>query len=257
MNAEWIRKLVLEFQPPQFEGVQGFYTEVLVLGSAMLLLRLLMRGEFGYALLIAVWLHAGLHSVRHLPVLAIVVLPLAATEVQAAWDWCADRARKGSAMAVLASIGNDHTKGLARLSVWPAVAVAAIALTNALPFPTDFPEPRYPVSLVTKYSITLALSQVFSTDADGDYLIYRFAPRGRVFVDGRSDMYGPAFTDEYLTALNGSRGWDRVLAKYGVNAALVPSNCGLASLLRGRDGWNTLEDGPNFSLFRRKIVPNR
>ena len=254
MNAEWIRRLVLEFQPPQFEGVPGLYAELLVLASGVLVFRLLARAEFGSALLVGFWLNAAMHSVRHLPVLAIVALPLAAPEVQQAWNWCVARARRGSALAVLDSIGNDHSRGLARLSIWPALAIAAIAFTSMLPFPVDFPEPRYPVSLVTKNADLLAISQVFSTDAVGDYLIYRLSPRVRVFVDGRSDMYGQKLIDEYLTVLNGGRGWDTILARSGTNAALVPANCALASLLRGRAGWVTLEDGPNFAFFRRKIL---
>ena len=253
MNAEWIRKLVLEFQPPQFEGVPGLYAELLVLASAVLVFRLLVRTQFGAALLVAFWLHAALHSVRHLPVLAIVALPFAAAEVEQAWKWCVARARRDSAVAVLDSIGRDHSSGFARVSVCPVLALAAIAFTSALPFPTDFPEPRYPVSTVTRHAMILSVSQVFSTDAIGDYLIYRLSPRVRVFVDGRSDMYGPKLIDEYLTVLNGSRGWNTILDRSGANAALVPSNCGLASLLRGREGWVTLEDGPNFALFRRKI----
>lgn len=257
VNAEWARKLVLEWQAPTFEGVQGLYVELMVLGSAMVLLRCLLRGEFHHVLLLAFWLHAGLHSVRHLPVLSVVVLPLAAVELQQGWDWFASRARRGSAVRVLAGIGDDHRAGLARLSVWPAVAVAAIALSSALPFPADFPPSRYPVAMVTKYSAMLEKSRVFSTDAVGDYLIYRLAAHGTVFVDGRSDMYGPQLTSEYLTALNGGRDWERVLAGYRVNAALIPSNCGLASLLRGREGWEKLEDGPDFTLFQRSAIVDR
>lgn len=248
VNAGWMRDLVLEFQGPRFEGLQGFYSELLVAGSIIVALRLAMRREFGYALLVAFWLHAGLHSVRHLPVLAIVVLPLAGSEIQQLWN----RAARGT----LAAIADDHTPGLARLSIWPAVAVTLIALTSYLPFPSDFPEPRFPVSLVSKYSTMLTLSQVFATDSAGDYLTYRLFPQGRVFIDGRFDVSGPKLTYEYLTVLNGARGWDRIMERYGVNAALVPADCALSSLLRGRPGWITVADGPDFALFRHELVPD-
>jgi len=222
-----------------------------VLGAVVLAFRMITRRDFAHVLLIALWLHAALHSVRHLPVLAIVVLPLAATEAQDAWRWIVRNAKKGSIRATLASVAADHTPGLTRVSILPLAVIAAIALSSALPFPSDFPEPRYPVPIVNRYAGLLERWRVFSTDAYGDYLTYRLYPRGRVFIDGRSDMYGPRLADEYLTALNGAKGWDGVLAKYGVNAALVPSGCALASLLRGRHGWTAIEDGPEFALFHQ------
>src|SRR5579884_1130278 len=134
MNAGWIRQLVLEFQPPKFDGAQGFYAEALVLGAAVLAFRLLTRGDFAHAFLIALWTHAALHSVRHLPLLAIVVLPLAATEAQDAWRHIVRNAPRGSIRATLASVAADHTPGLTRISILPLTAVAAIAATSAMPF---------------------------------------------------------------------------------------------------------------------------
>ena len=38
-----------------------------------------------------------------------------------------------------------------------------------------------------------ARQRVFTSDLWGGYMIYRLYPRTKVFVDGRSDMYGEAF----------------------------------------------------------------
>ena len=252
MNAAWIRQIVLEFQGPRFEGMPGLYAEVLVLGAAMLALRLAMRGDIPRALLLGLWLHAGLQSVRHLPVLAVVALPLAAGELEEAWQWLVRSAQSGALRRTLDSIASDYTEAIGRISVWPAIALALFAATNALPFPTDFPEPRYPVSMVTRYAALLANSRVFSTDSTGDYLTWRLYPYGRVFIDGRSDMYGPRLADEYMTALNGARGWEAVLHRYSVNTVLLPPDAALCSLLRRDARWKTIEDGRDFSLFQRR-----
>ena len=93
----------------------------------------------------------------------------------------------------------------------------------------------------------------FTTDQWGDYLIYRGWPRQKVFIDGRSDFYGAAFGDEYLTLMNGHRGWENVFRKYDVNVALIPLDWPLVSLLDRDPGWRQVREDKLGVLYERIV----
>ena len=69
-------------------------------------------------------------------------------------------------------------------------------------------------------------------DLWGGYLIYREYPRGRVFIDGRSDFYGAEFARKYMKAMGAQAGWERYLSRYGVETVLLPPDAPLAGALK-------------------------
>src|SRR5258708_2009594 len=56
----------------------------------------------------------------------------------------------------------------------------------------------FAVAVARSHLEVLGSSRVLTTDQWGDYLIFRNYPRQRVFVDGRSDFYGPGVGGQYL-----------------------------------------------------------
>ena len=71
----------------------------------------------------------------------------------------------------------------------------------------------------------------------GGYLMYAL-PDEKVFVDGRTDLYGDDFlTNDYLSTARGEPGWRETLDKYGIKLVVVEANSGLARTLRGESDW--------------------
>jgi hypothetical protein len=70
----------------------------------------------------------------------------------------------------------------------------------------------------------------------GGYLIWHLYPNLRVSIDGRMAVYGPARFAEHLTVSELAPGWQEVLARLEVNAAVVRSGSPLVSALRA-SGW--------------------
>ncbi|MGH9653344.1 MAG: hypothetical protein ACRD6B_07740, partial [Bryobacteraceae bacterium] len=77
----------------------------------------------------------------------------------------------------------------------------------------------------------------------------------RVFMDGRSDFYGPAFMTRYLHLLHARYNWQTELRHFGVDAVLVSPKCSLATVLKEASGWHVLYDDGSAILFRRKPLP--
>ncbi|MFO0281986.1 MAG: hypothetical protein ACK532_08735, partial [Acidobacteriota bacterium] len=63
--------------------------------------------------------------------------------------------------------------------------------------------------------------RVFASDQWGDYLLYKLWPANTVFIDGRSDFYGPELGKTYLAIANASRSFSSELERYRVNFLLL------------------------------------
>ena len=251
MNQKWLVEIVEEFQSPNFHAIQGLYFEVLLLTGVFVAIRLLARKEIASALLILAWGHLSLVSVRHVPIFVIVLLPFAASELSSLWRACIVTLPPRSIPGTLDKIGSDHAPSLQRNTIFALLVTVLLAsFSFGLPYPVDFPQPRYPVSLINRHAGLIAGAHVFTTDSWGDYLTFRFYPQQRIFIDGRSDFFGERFSGEYTATLYGHRGWEKVLRENGVDVVMVPADAGLASLLRDRPDWTAVEDAAGVALFR-------
>jgi hypothetical protein len=149
-------------------------------------------------------------------------------------------------------MGTDLGPSFQRFSLWLIpLAAAVVFLTPASWWPRDFPESRFPVALVQNESSRLLGARVFTSDQWADYLIYRGWPRQKVFVDGRSDFYGPSIGNDYLSLMNGRRGWKDLFRKYEFNAALLPREWPLVSLLEQYPGWKQIREDKLGILYER------
>jgi hypothetical protein len=92
-----------------------------------------------------------------------------------------------------------------------------------------------------------------TTDQWGDYLIYT-NPRLKVFVDGRSDFYGPEVGGEYLRLIGGEWDWQQIMEKYQFDLALLPSQFSLTQLLKLSPGWRVLQDDGKRVLLARTLT---
>jgi hypothetical protein len=213
------------------------------------------RRRFVEALWIVYFAHSALQSVRHVTIYVIVAGPLVASEVSTWWSsLCAGRPR-ASILTILDQFSGDLARGFRRTSLWAGALVVALVLMNA-PFrwPTDFVEEKFPIKIINQHAAHLSTKRVFTSDQWGAYLIYRFYPQQKVFIDGRSDFYGPELGKEYLDLLQGAWQWETVLAKYRFEMVLAPMEWPLNSLLKQKHNWKVVADDGKTVLFER-IVP--
>jgi hypothetical protein len=125
-------------------------------------------------------------------------------------------------------------------------------LTPASRWPRDFPASTFPVSLVQAENKRLAQARVFTSDQWGDYLIYNGWPLQKVFIDGRSDFYGPLIGGEYLRLMQGQPGWESLFGKYGFSMALIPRAWPLAALLDRDPAWRRIRADRLAVLYERQ-----
>ncbi len=93
--------------------------------------------------------------------------------------------------------------------------------------------------------------RLYSSWQRSGYLIYRLWPSVRVFDDGRTDFYGPAFVEDGLRVWNACPDWAAILARDRVNAALLPIDSALATVLRERSDWKLVYHDRVALLFEK------
>jgi hypothetical protein len=252
LRSDWIKNIVQEFQAPTFRSEGQLQFEVLLLAGLITSGFLLRRRLFAEALWVVFLAHSSLISVRHAPLFATVAAPLIACEISEWWRAGVTGMKKSSALRILYQLGTDLAPGFRRTSVWPAIFVLSLAALDApLKWPRDFPSAMFPTAMVHQHASLIASGRLLTPDQWGDYIIYSFYPRQKVFIDGRSDFYGEKLGREYLHLLQGSYDWRAILNRYGFDVALLPVDWPLSSMLKLDPSWQVVEDDGRVILFRR------
>jgi hypothetical protein len=80
---------------------------------------------------------------------------------------------------------------------------------------------------------------------------------GRVFVDGRNDMYSEQVLEDYSAIRAADPGWEALAAHYGVNAILLPPDTTLTRGPAASAGWcEILRDTIEVLYLKEPCVPS-
>lgn len=252
-------KHIGEFQSISFHHPLAVFFEILLaLGSAAAFWNLLKR-NFTPVILIAGWTHLSLISGRNISIFAIVAAPIIA-EAIAAWlaqlrtsdvPWI----KQASAALGRFTADIDIMESIPRLHLITGAVVwlvGSLLYTPApvLRFQAKYDPSMFPVAAVDEISKRNLSGRIFSTDDWSGYLIYRLYPDAKVFLDGRSDYYGPALGEEFSDIVSAKSGWENHLKKYGAETVLLPTASILSVAMKGSSRWHCVYDDGVAAIFR-------
>lgn len=96
---------------------------------------------------------------------------------------------------------------------------------------------------------------LFNSYAWGGYLIWAY-PESRVFVDGRTDLFGDEIISQWLTVVEGGDGWQDVLHGWDVRVVLIEPDRPAAALLV-ENGWRQVYADSTAVILRRDMENGR
>ncbi len=176
---------------------------------------------------------AGLVSLRHIALFAVIATPIIARSLAAGL-----RGTNAYALLTGQNGSSQMSRRKARLN-WAILLVGMlnIGAWNAAKLARN--EARmssaYPVAAVDFLEREgLAQQRGYNPYAWGGYLIWRRIP---VFVDGRADVYGDDFLARYLKTLRLTDEWRAPLRDFDVRYVLVERSNPLATLLAASGEW--------------------
>jgi hypothetical protein len=252
LRSDWIRSVVQEFQAPTFRSENQFQFEMLLLAGVLAAGACLRRMSLTQPLLVVGFAHLALTSARHIPLFAVVSAPIVASEGTRLWTSLVEWSQPRSVVRILGAVAAGASANFRRWSLLGPLAVLALAVVPGITvWPSDFPTQMFPVRIIAENTARFQGSRVLTTDQWADYLLFRFWPSTKVFVDGRTDFYGPRVGGEYIDLWHGQGRWRTLLNQYGFQTALIPPDWPLCALLREDPAWREIRRDKLAVLFAR------
>ena len=132
-----------------------------------------------------------------------------------------------------------------------------IAQVPTNPLRLDLEESRYPERTMAFIRENRLPHQLFSVYAWGGYELWRLYPEYRMFMDGRTHVYGPDVLREFLDVVNVSPRWQVVLDKWQVQTILALRSSPLSETLLAQGGWRLVFTEREAAVFVRETDANR
>jgi hypothetical protein len=188
-------------------------------------------------LLLSVTSFAGLRSVRHIPIYALIATPILSAMVLA---WLQERgvARRLEAKPLPMTPAKTFLNAVL-LAGFLVFMVARVRLVSNRQAETEAKE--FPAAAVSFLAAHRAPAPMLNHYNWGGYFIWRVYPEYRVYIDGRADLYGDAFMDDLATTyyLRGDA-WRSSLEKWGIRTVALPPDAPLVTALRALPDWKTI-----------------
>ena len=238
------RSLVAEWQRPELTDASTF---PLLLAAAVLVFVMLIKERprpFGILLSATVLLLAA-DGVRHVPLVALVLIAVAGPALARRWRAASDASNRTTGMRLPSS------------AVFLALTAAFIGFFASLATAggSSILHPNndgYPSEGAAYIRENLAGKRVFNEYHWGGYLAYRLYPDTPIFIDGRADMYGSDILNDFTTIGRVEPGWNTLLDEYGVEVVIMRRSYSLSAALHSDPRWREVFVGPIERIYVRE-----
>jgi len=239
-SDRFVMDRVTEFLSPNFHEPLPFkYMFLLLIGSLAV-----SRSRLGFIDLTLMMLlsYMALYSARHVSLFAVVLAPILLNTLVDLIDRLPERFSTSYATRNQNLLAIEKTLNA---YLWPTaslIVVFTLVATGLITY--HFDARKFPVKAVEFLQREKIVGNVFNDDEFGDYMIYAVWPTYRVFMDGRSDMYGETFGRDYLRIANVAPGWKQTLKKYDVRWVIFNTDSALVAALKDQPDWQSVYSDP-------------
>ena len=182
-------------------------------------------------LLATMWL--ALRSARHIPIFVLVVVPILSGATQ---SWLQEHSAAGSrGTSALSRRGMANAIILAALAVFTFARVRTVIRQQA-----QTEAQHFPAAAVSFMARDRPPGPILNDYNWGGYLIGKLYPEYRVFIDGRTDVYGDSFMDDFYATYHLTDGWKGPIQQWQIRTVILPPDAPLISALRSQADWKQI-----------------
>ena len=270
VNPYFIRHWLYPFEVMGMKASQGFINEwrspdfhswsfqlylALVLLTMTAAMYRKIRPDLTELAVTLLFVSAGFVAVRHIGLAIVALIPFAAkTVTQLSFTRLFADERAGYLRSNCQKLGGDIGK-MEFVMNWLLLAVTAVGLIIYYPVlhgaDTEIANRLIPVK-ATEFIVQAGISgRMFNNYHHGGYLIQSFYPTQKVFIDGRADMYGDKFIQEYIDISSGTTEWKEKFEKYKIDYVVMARETPLVQLLKAQGNFKLVyEDELNSVLLK-------
>ena len=253
LRSQAMMKYIDEWLSPNFHKVMFFPLGLfllLLIGSLALSKK---RVRITELLLMLVTAWASLRSARNVPFFILIAMPVVAEH---AWAVLKSRPRMKwlTAPEKIETGVNARRKMVLNFLVLVMMPVlfASVRVRQSVTEQPNEDAKLLPVAAAEFIRTQKPPQPIFNEYHWGGYLIWKLYPDYRIIIDGRADVYGDPFFDEFMSTRGGEPNWRTSLDKYGVRTTVVMPDAPLASLLREDKNWDNVFEDKHSVVFVRK-----
>jgi len=200
----------------------------------------------------------GCIAVRHMPLAVLVLVPFTALALARSPFADIGARVRGSALVcwymARRGIGRELGKGEFLLN-WLMACVIALCLpvyVQGVRQEAKAAVPDVKIVGATDFIAARGLGgRLFNAYGDGGYLIYRLAPHARVAIDGRADLYGDRFIEDYMRVYGGADDWQSKFERFGAHLAVLPLDAPIRQLLLASAGFREVYRDKYYAVLQR------
>ena len=134
--------------------------------------------------------------------------------------------------------------------------ILIVLIAVIVPFLPKLPSPiTYPEKAVDYFLEQKLEGNILSEYQNGGYLIHRLYPAGRVFIDGRADMYGDEMVSEHGKIMHGSAEWNEAFDRYDIDYVICSNDSPIRQLLLLKDEVKVLYEDNTHSILANNPQP--
>jgi hypothetical protein len=238
LRSAAMQSYIVEWASPNFHRAE--YWPFLLIALAVIVVLAWSPSRVGVRelLLLIISFYAALCAIRMIPLFVLIAVPIVANRLK--------------------TLPLNHSlpvrKAKARTAVSMAILLAMAAFTGihvlgVIEKQAQAETQRFPAAAVQYLQAHAQPGPIFNLYDWGGYLIWKLSPSVPVFVDGRADLYGEKFLNEYAATIDLKDEWKNTLQRWRVGTVLIRPDSPLAQELRSEPGWTVVHEDTVAIIF--------
>jgi hypothetical protein len=241
LTSAAMQRYIQEWFSPDFHQTEWLPFALLILSIIATSLVARARVPLAHTLLLFALGLLALRSARNIPLFALVAIPVLSAQLAA---WIPLRASKFPTPPLM-RIVNAVLVGVLAL-------VALLRIGSVLVNQPNVERAKFPAAAVEWIQQNRPAPNLYNSYGWGGYLIWKLYPDYLVYIDGRADVHGDVFIEEFLDVYRGAIGWEEELQRRDVRLVLIEPDAPLAKALAADSQWTQVFSDTQSVVYQKK-----